>query len=105
MMDQFFTYAGRGDCQLANENIYHVEPDVGAVLLITTTIGKIEFKLAYCRSAFIEKWGCYTFGSFRRASSPNLDITWAVPTESELMIFHSVDVYLVPEEEWMRQSN
>ena len=104
-MDHFFSYGGRGDRQLPNDNIYHLEPDTGAILLITTTIGKAEFILAYCRSAFIEKWGCYTFGSFRRASSPDLSSTWAVQAESELMIFHSVDVYLVPEEEWMRQSN
>lgn len=103
-MEQFFTYRGRGDFQLAGESIYHLEPDAGTVLLITTTVSKVDFVLAYCRSAFIERWGCYTFGSFRRASSPNLKITWAVPAESELMIFHSVNVYLVPEEEWMRKT-
>lgn len=104
MMDQFFTYRGRGDQQLANDNIYHLEPDAGAVLLITMTIRNVEFVMAYCRSAYIEKWGCYTFGSFRRVSSPDLNSTWAVPAESELMIYHSVNVYLVPEEEWMRKS-
>ena len=88
--------------QLANENIYHLEPDAGTVLLITTTVSKVEFVLAYCRSAFIERWGCYTFGSFRRVSSPNLDITWAVPAEAELMIYHAVNVYLLPKQDWMR---
>ena len=104
-MDPFFSYGGRGDRQLDHDNIYHLEPDVGAVLLITTTIRKIEFNLVYCRSAFVERWGCYTFGTFSRASSPDLESTWAVQAESELMIFHAVNVYLVPEEGWMGQSN
>ena len=103
-MDQFFSYRGRGDRQILNHKIYHLEPDLGAVLLITTTIGKVEFVLTYCRSAYIEKWGCYSFGSFRRASAPDLRSTWAVPAESELIIFYAVNVYLVPEQDWMRHS-
>lgn len=103
-MDQFFSYRGRGDRQLAKLNIYHLEPDPGAVLLITTTIKNVEFVIAYCRSAFVEKWGVYTFGTFRRVSAPDLSSTWAVPAEAELMIYHAVNVYLIPEQDWMRNS-
>jgi hypothetical protein len=49
----------------------------------------------------IERWGYYSIGAFRRVSSPDLKRSWAEPMASELMIFHAVEVHLVPEEPWM----
>lgn len=100
-MDHFFTYGGRGDQQIVHDSIFCLEPDEGAVLLVTRKIGKVEFVLAYCRSAIIERWGCYCIDPFHRASSSDLRQTWCEPLESELIIYHQVDVYLVPDEPWM----
>jgi hypothetical protein len=104
-MKRFFHFAGRGNGLISDDKYYHLEPDEGAVLLITKRVGKVEFILGFCREAIIERWGCYCMHSFRRASSPDLSRSWSVPEEAELMIYHSVTVYLVREEDWMRQSN
>ena len=104
-MKQFFEYGGRGDREISDDSLFQLNSDVGGVFLITQKIGKVEFILAYCRSAIVGRWGCYCLGTFRRSSSLDLRHSWAVLMESELMIFHAVTVYLVPEEEWMRSSN
>jgi len=102
-MKRFYDFSGRGDTSIANDKYYLLEPDPGAVLLVTQTFGKAEFIICYCKSAIIEKWGCYCFDSFRRAYDPGFTCCWAEPTDSDLMIYHSVTVYLVFEEEWMRR--
>lgn len=104
-MKQFFQYGGRGDRKIAHNSLFKLESDAGGVFLVTKEVGKVEFILGYCRSAIVERWGCYCMGTFRRASNLDLSRSWAVPMESELMIFHATTVYLVPEEEWMRSSN
>ena len=104
-MRQFFEYAGRGDRKIAHDSLLRLDTDAGGVFLITQKIGKTEFVKGYCRSAIVERWGCYCMGTFRRASTLDLSRSWAAPMESELMIFHAVTVYLVPEEEWMRSSH
>lgn len=100
-MNPFFEYGGRGTAQIARSKIFQLDPNAGAVFLITTRIGKVDFVLAWCRSAMVERWGCYSFGTFVRASSPDLRRSWAMLVESELMIYHAVSIYLVPEEPWM----
>ena len=58
-MKQFYEYGGRGDQKIDPDSIFHLRSDAGGVFLITKKIGKIEFILAYCRAAIIERWGCY----------------------------------------------
>jgi len=103
-MKQFCDFAGRGDASIPSKKYYLLEPDRGGVLLITRKFGKAEFILCYCKSAIVEKWGCYCFECFRRVSDPGFTRCWAERTDSDLMIFHSTTVYLVTEEPWMRQS-
>jgi len=103
-MKRFFEHGGRGDRKIAHDSLFQLEPDAGAVFLITKPVGKTEFVMAYCRSAIVERWGCYCMGTFRRTSSLDLRRSWAEPAESELMIYHAVNVYLVPEEKWMQHS-
>ncbi|MGJ8642072.1 MAG: hypothetical protein ACSHX9_01585 [Luteolibacter sp.] len=100
-MNAFFEFNGRGANGIAHDKILQLDPNDGAVFLITTRIGKVEFVMAYCRAAIIEKWGCYTMNAFVRASSSDLCRTWAVPVASDLMIYHAVSIYLVPDEPWM----
>jgi hypothetical protein len=104
-MKHFFDYGGRGDERIAEDTLFQLDSEAGGIFLITQTIGKTEFIKGYCRSAIVEKWGCYCMCTFRRVSNVDLSHSWAEPMESELMIFHAVAVYLVPEEEWMRHSN
>ena len=104
-MKQFFEYGGRGDREISDDSLFQLDSDAGGVFLITQKVGKVEFILAYCRSAIVGRWGCYCLGTFRRASNLDLSRSWAAQMESELMIFHSATVYLVPEEEWMRCSH
>jgi len=103
MMKRFCNFAGRGDMSIANNQYFNLEPDPGAVLLVTRRFGKAEFIICYARSAIVDKWGCYCFESFRRVSDLGFTRCWAERTDSDLMIFHSVTVYVVPEEEWMRR--
>lgn len=104
-MDHFFNFAGRGDKLIAPDSIFRLKPDPGAVLLITRSCRNIEFVVGYARSAFVEKWGCYCFESFRRASDPSLRQSWAEPHEADLMIYRAVSIYLVKEEPWMGRSS
>jgi len=104
-MDHFFDFAGRGDRMIAHDKYYNLEPDPGAVILVTRTFGQAEFIVAYCRSATVEKWCCYCFRSFRRVSDATCARCWAVPDDSDLMIHHSVSLYLVAEELWMRRAD
>jgi hypothetical protein len=103
-MDPFFKFDGRGTRRISRHKIFKLDPDPGAVFLITRRIGNVEFVIAWCRSAIIERWGCYSIGAFRRISNANLTRSWAQPIESELMIYHAVSVHLVPEEPWMAMS-
>ena len=104
-MKQFFEYGGRGDRKIAHDSLFQLDSEAGGVFLVTKKFGKVEFILGYCRSAIVERWGCYCIGTFRRATSLDLSRSWATQMESELMIFHAATVYLVPEEEWMRSSH
>ena len=97
----FFEFGGRGTRAIRPSKILHLEPDPGAVLLITKRVRAVEFVLCYCRSAIVERWGVYTIKAFRRACTPDLRRSWPCYLESELMIFHQVDLYLVPHEAWM----
>jgi len=101
---RFYDFSGRGDTSIPFDKYHLLEPDPGAVLLVTQICGKAEFIICYCRSAIVEKWGCYCFESFRRASDICFTRCWAEPTESDLMIYRAVTVYLVAEEEWMGRS-
>lgn len=103
-MRAFFEFNGRGTHRIGHDQIFKLEPDSGAVFLISTKIGNVEFVVAWCRAAIIERWGCYSFGAFRRISSPDLKRSWAEPLACELMIYRAVMVYLVPEEPWMTAS-
>ena len=103
-MKQFFEFGGRGDRTIAHDSLYQLDSDAEGVFMVTKKIGKAEFILCFCRSAIVERWGCYCMGTFRRQSNLDLSRSWAVPMESELMIFHATSVYLVHEEEWMRSS-
>ena len=100
-MRTFFEFNGRGTHRIGYDQIFKLEPDSGAVFLISTKIGNVEFVVAWCRAAIIERWGCYSIGAFRRISSPDLKRSWAEPLACELMIYRAVMVYLVPEEPWM----
>jgi hypothetical protein len=100
-MKTFFEFGGRGTTRIKHDKMFSLEPNPGAAFLIVRRIHHVEFVLAWCRGAMIERWGCYSFGAFRRVSSADLTRTWAEPVESELMIYHAVSVYLVPEEPWM----
>lgn len=100
-MKTFFEFGGRGTDLIAHDSILSLDPDPGAVFLIVARIGNVEFVIAWCRAAIVERWGCYSIGAFRRASSPDLKRSWAEPLASELMIYHAVAVHLVPEEPWM----
>ena len=102
-MKHFRDFAGRGDVTIPDDKYYLLEPDPGAVLLVTQKFSNAEFILCYCKSAIVEKWGCYCFESFRRASDLGFSRSWAERTDSDLMIFHSATVYLVAEEQWMRR--
>ena len=101
MMDHFFDFLGRGDSMIARDKYYQLEPDPGAVLLLTQSYRGIEFVVGYARSAIVEKWGCYCFKSFKRVSDSALQRSWAQPHEADLMIYRAVSVYLVEEEPWM----
>lgn len=103
-MKAFFIFNGRGTPQINRSRILSLDPDPGAVLLITKRIADIEFVCGYCRSAIIDKWGCYCAHPFLRVGSPDLSRSWCMPMESDLMIFHAVCLYLVPEEPWMRDA-
>lgn len=103
-MKAFFSYDGRGTPRIKRDKILSLEPDPGAVFLMTRRVGNIEFVFGYCRSAIIEKWGCYCMHPFHRVSSPDLSQSWCMPMESDLMIFHAVQLYLVPEEPWMHDA-
>lgn len=105
LMDHFFDFLGRGDKMIARDKYYQLEPDPGAVLLLTQAYGPIEFVVGYARSAIVEKWGCYCFNSFKRVSDPALERSWAQPHVADLMIFRAVSVYLVKEEAWMARSD
>lgn len=100
-MKPIFTFDGRGDQNIADDSIFKLEPEEGAVLLITKKVGNVEFVMGYCVMALVERWGCYCMGVFVRASDPAMNHTWAMAADSELMIYHGVNVYLVAEEEWM----
>jgi len=102
-MKHFRDFAGRGDISIAGDKYYLLESDPGAVLLVTQKIGAAEFIVCYCKSAIVEKWGCYCFDSFRRAYDPGFTCCWAERTGSDLMIYHAATVYLVSEEAWMRR--
>jgi hypothetical protein len=104
-MKPFFTFEGRGDQNIGDDSIFHLEPEEGTVLLITKRVGQVEFVLGFCREAFVERWGCYCMGAFVRASDPGQNRSWAVSAESELLIYSGVNVYLVAEEEWMRNDH
>ena len=101
LMKPFFHFDGRGTRRIGPSKIFKLEPDPGAVLLITRRIGNVDFVIAWFRSAIVERWGCYSMGGFRRVSNGNLTQSWAQPVETELMIYHAVSVHLVPEEPWM----
>ena len=90
---------------ISTDKIFSLDPDPGAVLLLTKTYGHAEFVVTFCRSALVEKWCCYCVGAFRRASDLGFTRSWAEPVESDLMIYHAVTVYLVAEEDWMRRSS
>jgi hypothetical protein len=100
-MKPFFEFNGRGTDRIGHDKIFRLDPDPGAVFLIATKIGNVEFVIAWCRAAIVERWGCYSIDPFRRVSSSDLRRSWAEPLESELMIYRAVTVYLVPEEPWM----
>lgn len=104
-MTHFFEYGGRDDKRIAHDSLFQLDSADKGVFLITQTIGKSEFVKGYCRSVIVERWGCYCMTTFRRSSNLDLSHSWAIPMESELMIYHAVSVYLVPEEEWMRHSS
>jgi len=104
-MNHFFDFLGRGDSMIAHDKYFHLEPDPGAVLLLTLRCGRTEFVVGYARSAIVETWGCYCFHSFRRASDASLQRSWAEPHEADLMIFRAVSVYLTLEEPWMLRSS
>ncbi|MCP5532294.1 MAG: hypothetical protein H7A48_03920 [Akkermansiaceae bacterium] len=97
----FFEFSGRGTRNIGRDKIFRLEPDPGAVFLITTRIGNVDFIVAWCRSAIVERWGCYSIGAFTRVADANLNRFWAQPMDSELMIYHAVSVHLVPLESWM----
>lgn len=103
-MKTFFEFGGRGTDRIAPDSILSLDPDPGAVFLIAAKIGNVEFVIAWCRAAIVERWGCYSIGAFRRVSSPDLKRSWAEPLASELMIYHAVAVHLVSEEPWMTAS-
>ena len=104
-MKHFFEYGGRNDQKIPSDSLFQLDSENGGVFLIVQNVGRIEFVKGYCRSAIVERWGCYCIRTFRRASNLDLSHSWALPMESELMIFHAVSVYLIPEEEWMRHTN
>ena len=104
-MDHFFDFLGRGDRMIDRDKYFQLQPDPGAVLLLCLPCGRTEFIVGYARSAIVEKWGCYCFESFRRASDPTLQRSWAEPHDADLMIFRAVSVYLITEEPWMRRSS
>jgi len=104
-MKPIFTFEGRGTQNIADDSIFKVEPDEGAVLLITKKVGNVEFVMGFCVTALVERWGCYCMGTFVRASDPAMNRTWAVTAESDLMIFHGVRLHLVAEEEWMHNDH
>ena len=103
-MDHFFDFLGRGDRMIDRDKYFQLQPDPGAVLLLCLPCGRTEFIVGYARSAIVEKWGCYCFGSFRRVSDASLRRSWAEPHEADLMIFRAVSIYLVPEQPWMIRS-
>jgi hypothetical protein len=101
-MNTFFSFGGRGTRKIKRSSIFNLDPNPGAVLLITKRVGGIDFVCGYCRSAIVDKWGCYCAHPFIRVSSPDLRKSWWMPMESDLMIYHAVTLHLVPEEDWMR---
>ena len=105
VMKQFCDFAGRGDTSIASDKYYLLEPDAGAVLLVTRRLGTAEYIVCYCKSVLVEKWGCYCHEPFQRFSDLGFTRSWAERIDSDLMIFHAATVYLVFEEEWMRRSS
>lgn len=105
VMKPIFSFEGRGDPNIADDSIFKLEPDEGAVLLITKKVRNVEFVIGFCLVALVDRWGCYCLGTFVRASDPGQNRSWAVSAESELMIYHGANVYLVAEEEWMRNDH
>lgn len=89
---------------MAHDTINRIESDEGAVLAVSIEIRKVEFILAYCRTAYADRWGVYCERPFRRASDPVGSRSWAESIHDEIFIFRRVRFVLVQEEEWMLRS-
>ena len=105
MMKRFFYFCGRGNNVMSDDKFFSLDPDPGAVLMLTRKYGHAEFVVTYCRSALVEQWCCYCVGAFSRFSDLGFTRSWAEPAESDLTIHYAVTVYLVAELDWMRRSS
>ncbi len=54
LMKPFFHFDGRGMRRIGPTRVFKLEPDPGAVLLITKRIGKVDSVIAWCRFTIVE---------------------------------------------------
>ena len=101
MMREIFRYSGRP--RTVDDTCYKIECEKGRVLAVTEVYGKVEFVVAYCRAAIIDRWGVTCIDAFKQVSDASLKRTWSEPRKGGLTIFHQVRLHLTQEEDWMRR--